>query len=337
VTEPEDQRVDFQEAERRYAEIKRRHEAGSLTKEEFDKQLKELMVQDEEGRWWVKSRTTGEWHYHDGTAWIKDTPPGYEPLQATSQVNSPPRGGQSTTPAQAPTSPRSTLLWWLVPVALVGSVIIVVAMARNTGGDSDHAGGGGSATPTPSSSELLFSDHFSHTSSAWDQHSGKDWGYYHYEGGHRICSPAGKSFAEVRRLEGGPYQDVAVEVDAKVLSNQADPTSFGVVCRQQDGGYYGLLVFGNGAVSIVKWLNSDRDYRTIASKDRSEVIGGDVVSPHIEGDCVGDTLTLYVNGQKVIEAEDLEFGSGGVGLLAGSGDTTVGADVRFDNFTVKKP
>jgi hypothetical protein len=88
VTESEDQEVDFQEADRRYAEIKRRHEAGTLTDEEFDEQLKELMVQDQEDRWWAKSRTTGEWHYHDGTAWMKDTPPGYEPIQAASRVPS---------------------------------------------------------------------------------------------------------------------------------------------------------------------------------------------------------------------------------------------------------
>src|SRR5215218_1411116 len=84
----------FVEADRRYAEIKRRHEAGTLTDEEFDEHLVQLMVQDEEGRWWVKSRTTGEWHYYDSTTWIKDTPPGYEPLQ----------GGPSTTPARAPSA-----------------------------------------------------------------------------------------------------------------------------------------------------------------------------------------------------------------------------------------
>jgi hypothetical protein len=88
VTESEDQEVNFQEADRRYAEIKRRHEAGTLTDKEFDEQLKELMVQDQEDRWWLKSRRTGEWHYYDGTAWIKDTPPGYEPLQAASRVPS---------------------------------------------------------------------------------------------------------------------------------------------------------------------------------------------------------------------------------------------------------
>jgi hypothetical protein len=80
--------VDFREADRRYAEIKRRHESSNLTDEEFDEQIKQLMVQGEDGRWWVKSRSTGDWHYYDGTAWIKDTPPGYEPIQAASRVPS---------------------------------------------------------------------------------------------------------------------------------------------------------------------------------------------------------------------------------------------------------
>jgi hypothetical protein len=88
VTESEDQEVDFHQADRRYAEIKRRHEVGTLTDKEFDEQLKQLMVQDQEDRWWVKSRSTGEWHFYDGTTWIKDTPPGYEPLQAASRVPS---------------------------------------------------------------------------------------------------------------------------------------------------------------------------------------------------------------------------------------------------------
>src|SRR5215211_3069084 len=65
----------FEEADRRYAELKRLHEAGEITEEEFDEHLKRSMVQDEGGRWWSKSRQSGEWHYHDGNAWVPGTPP----------------------------------------------------------------------------------------------------------------------------------------------------------------------------------------------------------------------------------------------------------------------
>ena len=71
--------IDFPEADRRYAELKRQHEAGNIDDEEFDTQLKQMMVQDDEGRWWAKSRRTGKWHYHDGKAWARGNPPGYGP------------------------------------------------------------------------------------------------------------------------------------------------------------------------------------------------------------------------------------------------------------------
>jgi hypothetical protein len=330
--------VDFREVDRRYAEIKRRHEAGTLTDEEFDEQLKQLMVQDQEDRWWVKSRTTGDWHYYDGTTWIKETPPGYEPLQAAPQVSSLPWGGPSTPPAQAPSSPRTILLRWLVLVALVGLVVIVVAIASNTGGDSDYAGGGGgSATPPPTTS-VLFSDDFSDTSSGWPETRGKDSGDYYDDGAYRVYSLEASS-RRVGISEAGIHQDVVVEVDAKVLNSQTYNIAAGVACRldSEAGDYYRCFVFPSGYVVISK-VKAGEEVIELDEGDRSDVIGGNVVSPHIRGDCVGNTLTLYVSGQKVLEAEDSEYESGEVGLIANSGsESTAGADILFDNFFVKKP
>jgi len=82
---------------------------------------------------------------------------------------------------------------------------------------------------------------------------------------------------------------------------------------------------------------SDGHLHQIDGGDRSEVIGRNVVSPHIRGDCVGNTLTLYVNDHKVMEAEDSEFRSGDAGLLVNSSDPEVRAEVLCDNFIVKKP
>jgi hypothetical protein len=337
VTESDDQEVNFREADRRYAEIKRRHEAGTLTDEEFDEQLKQLMVQDEEDRWWVKSRTSGEWHYYDGTAWIKDTPPGYEPPQTASQGPSPPRGGPSTTPARGPTYPRTVLLRWLVPAAFVGLVIIVVAIARNTGSDSDYAGGGGSATPPPTS-RVRFSDDFSDTSSGWPETREKASGNYYDDGGYRLYTRDDYS-RSVWISEAGIHQDVVVEVDAKVLnSGPIDEFGAGVVCRVhgEEDDYYRFNVYPSGYAYIAKVR--DNDVITLADGDRSDVIGGNVASLHIRADCVGNTLTLYVDDQKVLEAEDSEYESGEVGLFAiTTEEASAGADILFDNFFLKKP
>jgi hypothetical protein len=220
-------------------------------------------------------------------------------------------------------------------VAFLGLAVIVFAIARNTGGDSDQARGGGASATPPPTSDLPFSDQFSNTSSAWRVQKNEDAGSYYDDGGYRVYSPAMKARA-VPRSEAGPFPDVAVEVDAKVLNNQSDFIASGVLCREQDQDtFYSMLVFGNGVVSIDKIMDASR--HEIVSKNRSEVIGENVVSPHIRGECVGNRLTLYVNDKKVLEAEDSDIRSGGVGLVASSYDANLGAKILFDNFSVKKP
>ena len=57
---------------------------------------------------------------------------------------------------------------------------------------------------------------------------------------------------------------------------------------------------------------------------------------HIEGDCIGNTLTLYVNGTLLMTATDSSFSSGDVGLIA-QAFSTGGVDMLFHNFLVTAP
>src|SRR3712207_5999438 len=117
----------FQEADRRYAELKRRHDAGEVSDEEFDEQRRRLMVRDEGGRWWAKSRETGEWHYYDGTAWIKDTPPGTKPPQATRPVSTPSDGDSRSDAPETTSSARSIFSPFRVVVEW-GCVVLVALL-----------------------------------------------------------------------------------------------------------------------------------------------------------------------------------------------------------------
>jgi beta-lactam-binding protein with PASTA domain len=74
-----DRNLNFEEADRRYAELVRKRQSGSINEREFDTERKRLMVLDKQGRWWAKSAVTGEWNYHDGKAWVRGVPPGYRP------------------------------------------------------------------------------------------------------------------------------------------------------------------------------------------------------------------------------------------------------------------
>jgi len=100
--------IDFQEADNRYAELKRQLDAGSINDEEFDAQRQQLTVEDDEGRLWVKSRETGEWHYRDGRGWTRGIPPDYRLLGKPSEESTPDSQSRPEQGDRAP-STRTTL------------------------------------------------------------------------------------------------------------------------------------------------------------------------------------------------------------------------------------
>ena len=68
----------------------------------------------------------------------------------------------------------------------------------------------------------------------------------------------------------------------------------------------------------------------------SEAINQGNATNRLRADCIGQTLTLYVNDQQVFQTSDSQFSSGDVGLIAGTFDVA-GTDIHFDNFVVRKP
>ena len=121
--------VDFREADRRYAELKRQHDAGIISDEEFDAQRKQLMVQDDDGRWWSKFGESGEWHYRDGSTWVRGTPPGYQEVIPESTTD--------TSPAQPPSPPhpkgvengrRRRIPLWMSVVGLGGITLVGIVL-----------------------------------------------------------------------------------------------------------------------------------------------------------------------------------------------------------------
>jgi hypothetical protein len=133
--------MDFREADRRHAELKRQLDAGTISAEEFDAQRQQLMVQDDEGRWWAKSRETGDWNYHDGRAWIRDTPPDYQPPTTPPVEGAPDRRPQFDQGEQSPQTVLSDSRlvqardepkqrrggppWLIIAVGLLGVAVLV--------------------------------------------------------------------------------------------------------------------------------------------------------------------------------------------------------------------
>lgn len=67
--------MEFAKVEAKFKELKRKYDAGLITEEEFKAKLEELMIEDEEGKWWIIGYETGQWYYHDGERWVRSEPP----------------------------------------------------------------------------------------------------------------------------------------------------------------------------------------------------------------------------------------------------------------------
>jgi hypothetical protein len=63
--------MDFKQAEKRFKQLKAQFEARTLTETEFRAQLEELMIQDEQGSWWMIGYETELWYRHNGTNWVQ--------------------------------------------------------------------------------------------------------------------------------------------------------------------------------------------------------------------------------------------------------------------------
>ena len=67
--------MNFAQVESEYRRLKAQVAAGQISEDEFKAKLQELMIQDEQGRWWVIGFETGQWYVHDGEQWVPAQPP----------------------------------------------------------------------------------------------------------------------------------------------------------------------------------------------------------------------------------------------------------------------
>jgi hypothetical protein len=128
-------------------------------------------------------------------------------------------------------------------------------------------------------------------------------------------------------------RDASIEVDAtRTGDDSGEPASWGVICRESKSrkeNAYSLGILNNGSPFIAKLKNGEASILAVDAP--ADAINKDTSTNHIRGDCIGSKLTLYVNDQELLEAEDTEFASGRVGL------TVESTDISFDNFLVSKP
>jgi len=182
---------------------------------------------------------------------------------------------------------------------------------------------------------ILFEDDFSDSDSGWDR-SSFDGGLTDYEAGsYRILVTETNYSAWANPSRN--YSDVRVEVDAVKIGGD-DDNEFGLICRHANiDNFYVATISSDGFYGFLKRVDGE----SLALVNMENMLPSDAInlgdaSNHIRLDCVGATLSLYVNGEFVGETVDNSIGAGDVGLYAGT-FSVPGTDIFFDNFVVQIP
>ena len=207
-----------------------------------------------------------------------------------------------------------------------------------------EATGTQTASPSPAGS-ILFQDDFSSTKSGWGRSRDANAITDYDNGGYRIQintlgdSGNGVNYWSNPGLESSLPGDVQIDVDA-TMTGGPDDNDFGVICRytstnSQDS-YYHFIASSDGFAGIQRVVGADQKLISAEKLQPADAIQQGQAMNHIRADCIGDKLTLYINGKLVAAATDPTLSSGDVGLIAGTYSET-GTDILFDNFLVSKP
>lgn len=188
-------------------------------------------------------------------------------------------------------------------------------------------------TPTPYT-KVLLKDNFSNPSSGWNKTQSPDYTLEYKKGKYHVL--INKQNGGQVLWVGSKYTDMSIEVD---IQQTAGPTDgeIGVACRPNDsGGFYAFEFNQDGQYGIYKSTNWNSTALAEGTLDPNTISTASIT--HIEGICQGSNLTLLLNGQALLQAQDSDYTQGGLGLIVTAGNSgDPGVDVLFSNFLAKGP
>jgi DNA-directed RNA polymerase subunit RPC12/RpoP len=183
-------------------------------------------------------------------------------------------------------------------------------------------------------SKVLFHDNFT-TKKGWSIYKDSYYTLAYVKGGYRIFIDS--DGGQTSWLEDANYKDINVTAEIKYVDGPEDGR-FGVTCRvKKTSGFYSFEFSPNGWYAIEKYTSSDNgSVSSILAEGTMDTsnFSKDVIF-HLRGDCVGHTLTLYMNDEALLQVTDSSFASGGIGLVASTGASgDPGVDVLFRDYAV---
>jgi hypothetical protein len=189
-------------------------------------------------------------------------------------------------------------------------------------------------TAIPASGTVVFSDDFSRNWSGWDTWIKDGSGIAYENGGLRIL--VNQPQYDYWSMSSKKLIDSRIEADATLMGGPTD-NNYGLVCRFNENlSYYAFLISSDGYYGVIRLIEGQSTVFGSGHMEYSTVILQGLVSNHIRADCIGDRLTLYVNGIQLAEYQDSILKEGEAGVIAGT-YTNPGTDILFDNFFILQP
>lgn len=135
------------------------------------------------------------------------------------------------------------------------------------------------------------------------------------------------------------FDDVVIKTEGRQVSGPND-NAYGLICRyQNEENFYIFLVSGDGYYAIGKYQSGSDNVVYLTENGQfqpSEAINQGVASNELRASCVGNQLSLEVNGIPLVTVTDPTFVTGDIGLAASTLQAGT-AVIEFDNVQVTPP
>lgn len=135
------------------------------------------------------------------------------------------------------------------------------------------------------------------------------------------------------------FDDVIINARAEQLSGP-DDNAFGLICRYHDEqNFYVFLISGDGYYAIGKYSGPENRVTYLTPDGQflaSELIRQGAAVNDIQASCIGNELSLAVNGEPLLTVTDPDFKSGDIGVAASTLQQGT-VEIAFDDLRVFAP
>jgi S1-C subfamily serine protease len=182
----------------------------------------------------------------------------------------------------------------------------------------------------PDSETIVFRDDFSDPGSGWEEFSDEDGSAGYVNGKYQIEVTSGNM---VRwGVSKNSFDDITMNAKIRV-NHETGEGDFGFLCRYVDEqNFYALEISEDGYAAIWKLLNGE----VVVLVDWEFVGGFSGSSYNVSASCIGEILSISLDGTELVSARDGDFSSGDIGLVAGT-NSVENLLVTFDDLVIRTP